>query len=138
MSAAKRKGSFKKWLRSSHRKFTSNATTIRNGTSVSLKSENNNAVTSTLNGTSKYLNLTTSSDLENLKTKVSFQITVNKFKRDLKLNVASFFFCQKLLSNSEDLEIKKWMIEESNVEEQEEKKNKVNFSMLDKYMSRYI
>ena len=30
-AAAKRKGSFKKWLRSSHRKFTSNAANVRHG-----------------------------------------------------------------------------------------------------------
>jgi hypothetical protein len=57
-AAAKRKGSFKKWLRSSHRKFTSNSN--NRGLKDNLNS----------NGTSKYLNLSTSSDLESLKNKV--------------------------------------------------------------------
>ena len=69
MSAAKRKGSFKKWLRSTHRKFTSNSSNIRNV--VGLKAENTTTVCPTSNGTSKYLNLTTNSDLECLKNKVS-------------------------------------------------------------------
>jgi hypothetical protein len=104
-AAAKRKGSFKKWLRSSHRKFTSNsssgnAQTRQNG-AVNSKMENGGGAAS------KYLNLTTSSDLaETLKNK-------------------------KLLSNSEDLNIKKWMVEEESfiqdeLQEQEEKHFKSN------------
>jgi hypothetical protein len=68
-AAAKRKGSFKKWLRSSHRKFTSNSSNIRNGGNGSLK--DNSILNTSSNCTSKYLNLTTSSDLETLKNKVS-------------------------------------------------------------------
>ena len=59
-AAAKRKGSFKKWLRSSHRKFTSNSNTR------SLIKDNTNAI----NNQQKYLNLSTNSDIENLKIKV--------------------------------------------------------------------
>jgi len=66
-AAAKRKGSFKKWLRSSHRKFTSNAANVRHGNG-NLKE--NSMLNTSSNGTSKYLNLTTSSDLETLKNKV--------------------------------------------------------------------
>jgi len=62
-AAAKRKGSFKKWLRSSHRKFTSNTTRGM----VNIK-ENNTSLSSN----SKTLNLTSNADLiENLKIKVS-------------------------------------------------------------------
>lgn len=70
-AAAKRKGSFKKWLRSSHRKFTSQTASIK----VSHNKLSN-------------------SDIDNLKIK-------------------------KVLSNSEDLKIKNWMIEETNHEEDE-------------------
>ena len=88
--AAKRKGSFKKWLRSSHRKFTSNSSSGR----ILKESSNNgstlNSTTSTVNGASqKY------SDLDNMKIK-------------------------KVLSNSEDLKIKNWLIEEPNIDESEE------------------
>ena len=62
INAAKRKGSFKKWLRSSHRKFTSNASNNRNG---GLIKENGSI-------NAKLLNLTTNSDLETLKNKVKF------------------------------------------------------------------
>lgn len=70
--AAKRKGSFKKWLRSSHRKFTSQTSSVK----VSQNKLSN-------------------SDIENIKIK-------------------------KVLSNSEDLKIKNWLIEETNHEEDEE------------------
>lgn len=60
-AAAKRKGSFKKWLRSSHRKFTSNNGTTNNTTNTTIttnrKSENEM-------NTQKYLNLSSGSDLK--------------------------------------------------------------------------
>ncbi len=70
-AAAKRKGSFKKWLRSSHRKLTSNS--AQRAAAANAKE---------LNGGQKL------TDLENLKIK-------------------------KVLSNSEDLKIKNWLVEES-------------------------
>lgn len=51
-AAAKRKGSFKKWLRSSHRKFTSNGT---NTSRLNTKNDNPQQ---------KTLNLSSSSDLK--------------------------------------------------------------------------
>ena len=65
-AAAKRKGSFKKWLRSSHRKFTSNNHNLKSGTSGFAKDNN-----TLLNTNSKTLNLTSNEELiENLKNKV--------------------------------------------------------------------
>ena len=61
-AAAKRKGSFKKWLRSSHRKFTSNST--RPPVAGSFK--DNNHVNSKILSSNAEL-------MENMKIKVSFK-----------------------------------------------------------------
>lgn len=63
-AAAKRKGSFKKWLRSSHRKFTSSATNANNRANGSFKDIGH------MNSTK--LTLSSNTDLiENMKIKVS-------------------------------------------------------------------
>lgn len=64
-AAAKRKGSFKKWLRSSHRKFTSNSKS-RSGLKDNLKT----------NGVQKFSN----SELDNLKIKVISSLLLEKNK----------------------------------------------------------
>lgn len=86
-AAAKRKGSFKKWLRASHKKLTSNV--------ASNKSSKENC--------SKFSNL--SSSLTNSTTNGSETDNHGKIK---------------VLSNSEDLKIKKWLPLEAHNEDQEE------------------
>jgi hypothetical protein len=66
--AAKRKGSFKKWLRSSHRKFTStsNSRLLKDASNTATASNTNGP-----NGAQKY------SDLDNMKIKVCTQKKFN-------------------------------------------------------------
>jgi len=88
-AAAKRKGSFKKWLRSSHRKFTSNGT---NTSRLNTKNDNPQQ---------KTLNLSSSSDLK------------------------------KVLSNSDDIKMKNWLIEENNEDLDENNEDLEENSMND-------
>ena len=99
-AAAKRKGSFKKWLRSSHRKFTSSNTSRANQTAIIANQK---------------LNLTAGTDFEGIK------IKVQKILRKIKIfSLLKFFkYFKKVLSNSEDLKIKRWLIEEHNEEQDE-------------------
>ncbi len=63
-AAAKRKGSFKKWLRSSHRKFTSNNGSTNNTTNTTITTSNGNRKSENEMNTQKYLNLSSGSDLK--------------------------------------------------------------------------
>jgi hypothetical protein len=93
--AAKRKGSFKKWLRSSHRKFTSNSSNSRLVGKDAAGVANNGQIQ---NGGQQHL--------DSLKIK-------------------------KVLSNSEDLKIKSWLIEEPNIQEEEDNNQGCVGSMSD-------
>ena len=62
-AAVKRKGSFKKWFQSSHRKFTSNGGASNASSRTSAKTDVINGIQNT-NPTQKYLNLSSSSYLK--------------------------------------------------------------------------
>lgn len=118
-AAAKRKGSFKKWLRSSHRKFTSNnggASTSGNRGGI-IKTDNSNGNHQTVNPQQKYLNLSSSSDLKVRNEGFQFDWLQLKCSPFLGIHSSNNFWkIKKVLSNSDDIKMKSWLIEEHNEE----------------------
>ena len=67
-----------------------------------------------------------SSDIDNLKIKVIYQTGTLYFFASQFISLFYLIILQKVLSNSEDLKIKNWLIEETNNEEMEDNMDQVN------------